>query len=82
MERAQRKICPARHRDHGGIGIGAPDKIDLYAQKPAVACGCGSEIFDGEMLRVRILRVLPAGVEAKCRSCKAWVRVPLAYQPL
>lgn len=40
-----------------------------------IVCECGREIFDGQIVRARVLRVVPS-VQAKCR-CKRWVSVPL-----
>jgi hypothetical protein len=57
----------------------------LYAQKaqpfrPAVRCpNCNNMLFDGEVIKSRIIRVLLNGSEAKCR-CKKWVAVPLVYR--
>lgn len=45
-----------------------------------IRCLCGFNVFDGEVVRCRVLRVFPTGVcQAKCR-CKRWVKVPLALQ--
>lgn len=47
--------------------------------RPAVRCPhCGHAIFDGLVIKSRIVRVLPMGAEAKCQ-CKAWVAVPIHY---
>ena len=47
--------------------------------RPAVRCGtCRQVVFDGIVIKSRVVRVLPRGVEAKCR-CKQWVAVPLVY---
>jgi hypothetical protein len=43
-----------------------------------VRCTCGHRVFDGVVVKSRVVRVLPIGAEALCR-CKAWVRVPLTY---
>lgn len=40
-----------------------------------VTCDCGYRIFDGEVVRARVVK--PAEGLAKCR-CKRWVRVPVA----
>ncbi len=49
------------------------------AARPPVRCECGREIFDGLVVRSRVVRVLPrGGAQAKCR-CKRWVPVPLTY---
>lgn len=46
--------------------------------RPPVRCQCGYKIFDGLVVRSRVLRVLASGAEAKCK-CRKWVRVPLTY---
>ncbi|TKA91825.1 hypothetical protein FAZ79_00530 [Guyparkeria sp. SB14A] len=47
--------------------------------RPEVRCPqCNQVLFDGIVVKSRVLRVLPRGAEAKCR-CKTWVRVPLTY---
>lgn len=44
-------------------------------KRPAsVICECGFKIFDGEVIRSRVVH-LQRG-EAKCR-CKRWVQVPI-----
>ncbi|PHS23484.1 MAG: hypothetical protein COA83_09605 [Methylophaga sp.] len=49
------------------------------ALRPQVRCPhCRSVIFDGLVIKSRIIRVLFCGAEAKC-YCKAWVVVPLVY---
>lgn len=49
--------------------------------RPPVSCGqCRSELFDGLVVKSRVIRVLPNGqAEAKCKRCREWVRVPLVY---
>ena len=47
--------------------------------RPAVRCVCGQYVFDGVVIKSRVVRVLPIGAEAKCR-CKRWVAVPVSYQ--
>lgn len=47
--------------------------------RPPVRCVCGFVLFDGEVLKSRVVRVLSAGAEAKCR-CKRWQVVPLRYE--
>ncbi len=45
-----------------------------------IRCECGFHIFDGEIIRCRVLRVFPDGrCEAKCK-CKRWIEVPLSLQ--
>jgi len=47
--------------------------------RPAVRCPqCGHVIFDGLVIKSRIVRVLPVGAEAKCQ-CKSWVAIPVFY---
>lgn len=44
------------------------------AAPPApVICECGFKIFDGEVIRSRVVHLVKG--EAKCR-CKRWVSVP------
>ena len=45
----------------------------------SVRCGCGHVIFDGIVIKSRVVRLLPTGgIEAKCR-CKAWVDLSIRY---
>ena len=54
----------------------------LQERLQATHCGCGRVIFDGVVIKTRVLRVRPDGqAEVKCRDCKGWVTVPLAYKP-
>ena len=46
--------------------------------RPVVKCICQHKIFDGLVIKSRVIRVLPDGAEALCR-CKKWVKVPLRY---
>lgn len=48
--------------------------------RPSVRCqGCRKVVFDGLVVRARVVRVLPSGqAEAKCH-CKRWLLVPLRY---
>ncbi|MFN2288661.1 MAG: hypothetical protein ABR578_10060 [Chromatocurvus sp.] len=39
---------------------------------------CTAMVFDGLVIKSRVVRVLAAGAEAKCR-CKTWVPVPVTY---
>lgn len=48
--------------------------------RPEVRCQCGFVLFDGDVVRARVIRLQPRGAEAKCR-CKRWVAVPLTYAP-
>jgi len=46
-----------------------------------VVCECGHTVFDGLVIKSRVVRLLPrGGGEAKCR-CKRWVPVPISYAP-
>lgn len=47
--------------------------------RPEVRCSCGAVIFDGLIIKSRVLRVLKLGAEAKCKRCREWVSVPLTY---
>lgn len=65
-----------------------PHGSEAQATQPEAApprqpidCPCGWRIFDGEVIRARVVRLVGHGVEAKCR-CKEWLRVPLWYRPL
>lgn len=60
----------------GTIGVNGPVPF-----RPPVHCpDCGFKLFDGLVLKSRIIRVFPHGAEAKCR-CKRWTRVPVSYLP-
>lgn len=46
-----------------------------------IQCECGFRIWDGEVVRSRVLRVRDDGwFEAKCR-CKRWIFIPVALRP-
>lgn len=46
-----------------------------------VRCVCSHLIFDGLVVKSRVVRLLPrGGAEALCR-CKRWLAVPLSYAP-
>ncbi|MBE0439593.1 MAG: hypothetical protein IBX57_07540 [Gammaproteobacteria bacterium] len=48
--------------------------------RPTVRCHqCRSIIFDGEVVKSRIVKVLAQGAVAKC-NCKQWVAIPLTYR--
>jgi DNA replicative helicase MCM subunit Mcm2 (Cdc46/Mcm family) len=47
--------------------------------RPAVHCGCKHVVFDGLVIKSRVVRVLPKGAEAKCKRCGQWVSVPVTY---
>ncbi|MES9882253.1 MAG: hypothetical protein ABW185_15375 [Sedimenticola sp.] len=54
-----------------------PETVETI--RPQVRCPtCQTVIFNGLVIKSRVLRLLPAGAEAKCR-CKAWVPVPVVY---
>lgn len=45
----------------------------------SVQCVCGHRLFDGIVVRARVVRLLPrGGAEALCR-CKRWQTVPVGY---
>ena len=47
--------------------------------RPIVKCPtCTAPIFDGLVIKSRVVRILARGAEAKCR-CKTWVPVPVTY---
>ena len=53
--------------------------LDEPAPRAVVRCTCGHTIFDGIVVKSRVVRVLPTGpCEALCR-CKRWLPVPLGY---
>ncbi|MGE0487298.1 MAG: hypothetical protein AB7Q81_24300 [Gammaproteobacteria bacterium] len=44
-------------------------------------CLCGFTMYDGEVIRSRVVRVrTDARLEGKCR-CKRWVALPLVARP-
>lgn len=47
-------------------------------ERAEIRCTCGHLIFNGEVLKCRILRLKDGGAEAKCNKCKQWVDVPLS----
>jgi|GEM_PF-2752414 len=49
--------------------------------RPEVRCPvCRSKLFDGEVIKgVSVIRVLPQAAEGKCKQCKGWVGLPVAY---
>lgn len=58
------------------------DAQPVQAIRPACRCpNCGTTLFDGLVIKSRVVRVLPKGAEAKCR-CKEWVAVPVSYSVL
>jgi len=52
------------------------------AERDEVRCPCcGYKIFDGLLIKSRLVRLLPSGgAEAKCKQCKSWVPVPATYE--
>jgi len=67
--------------NHNAVAKESPLPIlGRQSSRPEVHCSCGFSIFDGEVIRARVVRLVSRGVEAKCR-CKRWVPVPLAYAP-
>lgn len=47
--------------------------------RPPVKCTCRATVFDGCVIKSRVVRLLPqGGAEALCR-CKRWVQVPVTY---
>ncbi len=55
--------------------------IPLQPERPVVRCACNSVIFDGLVIKSRVVRVLRHGSEAKCKHCREWVKLPLSYNP-
>ena len=56
--------------DSGHVGLGP---------RLRVRCVCDHVLFDGVVVRSRVVRLLPrGGAEALCR-CKRWQLVPLTY---
>lgn len=65
-----------RAADSGGISKVHEGPI---GPRLAVQCACGHRLFDGIVVRSRVVRLLPrGGAEALCR-CKRWQTVPLTY---
>lgn len=58
------------------------DDTDTIPERPRVVCPCNHPIYDGEVIRSRVIRVLDAGAEAKCPRCKRWNLVPVTYCPV
>lgn len=55
------------------------ESAKVSALRAEVRCGaCKAVLFDGLVIKSRVVRVLNSGAEAKCR-CKAWVPVPVTY---
>ncbi len=50
-----------------------------YEEPKPITCRCGHKLFDGQIFRVRVLKVCRDGqVRAKCQ-CKSWQLIPLRY---
>lgn len=75
MERASNQVR---------IAEPAPVKTPLsgvMGPRKQIRCVCGHFLFDGIVVRSRVIRVQPRGeVEALCR-CKRWQTVPLTFDP-
>lgn len=54
-----------------------PNVESIFKAPQPVDCECGFRIFDGEVIRSRVVKLFPVPV-AKCR-CREWVRVPVVY---
>ncbi len=53
--------------------------VDLTGTRKRVVCTCNHAVFDGIVIKSRVVRLLPrGGAEALCR-CKNWVAVPVTY---
>lgn len=64
----------------GGPFQASADLLSVSGPRASVRCLCGKVIFDGLVVKGRVVRIPPRGkAEALCR-CKRWVMVPLAYQ--
>lgn len=40
---------------------------------------CGKAVFDGDVIKSRVLKIFASHSEAKCQ-CKTWVKIPLVYE--
>lgn len=55
-------------------------KVQEQAERPEVRCeNCDFVIFDGLIIKGRIVRVMREGAEAKCKRCRSWTPVPVTY---
>ena len=53
--------------------------IHKNCPRGTVRCECGHPLFDGIVVRARVVRRRPDNTfEAKCR-CKRWLPLPLVY---
>jgi hypothetical protein len=61
--------------DSGAVGSSAA----ALGPRKTVQCVCGHRLFDGIVIRSRVVRMLArGGAEALCR-CKRWQAVPVTY---
>lgn len=58
-----------------------PATTEPVALRPPVRCQCGAVIFDGQLVRARVIKLHGQQALAKCK-CKRWLPVPLQYRPL
>lgn len=56
-----------------------PTAEKTWPIRSEVRCLCNHLIFDGEVIKGRVVRVLQKGAEAKCKRCGQWVAVPITY---
>jgi len=55
--------------------------MTTQAAPQPIVCECGFRIWDGEVVRSRVLRIREDDhFEAKCR-CKRWLSIPVALRP-
>ena len=55
------------------------ERIPSLRDPQMVACECGFVIFDGEVIRARVVKFVGQGAAAKCR-CKRWVPLPFIHR--
>lgn len=59
--------------------VASGDVAGTLGPRMSVQCVCGHRLFDGIVVRARVVRLLPrGGAEALCR-CKRWQGVPMGY---
>ncbi len=52
----------------------------IRPERPEVRCPCGAVLFDGTVIKSRVVRLFPGGGgEALCKRCKKWAKVPITY---
>lgn len=69
-----------QYEQHQGFVNGIHEGHDNI--RPPVNCPvCRTTLFDGLVIKSRIVRLTATGGEAKCR-CKRWVPLPIAYTPV